>query len=286
MNKRIISRILLLLVTTLFLAACSTFKPEALEYSSLALETKVSPLKYAVYTPPNWKKGEELPLVVFLHGGGSTHTSFERYGAHTHLDEEINAGRVPRAIILIPRGGLSMWENWDFGRIAYRDWLVKELIPEIQKSYTTLTCPEHCHVIGTSLGGFGALRLAQLEGDKFESVSSISGLIFSYEKHQRGDLLFQTIMYFPSLNIFGYRKNSNLIDPYKIWAEFPEKKKPRLQLIWGNNDQKRTIKTNQDLHARLADANIDHDVHVYNGRHKWVDWIPVLNKAMNFSIRP
>ena len=282
--KRMVCRWCLLILIVFFLSACSTFKPVDLTYSSLKVETKITPLKYAVYTPPNWEKGERLPLVLFLHGGGSTHTSFERYGAHTFLDQEINAGRAPRAIILIPRGGFSMWENWDFGRIAYRDWMLKELLPEIQKQYTTLECPQHCHMIGTSMGGFGAMRIAQLEGDKFDSISSISGLIFSYEKHQRGSLLFRAIMFYPSVNIFGYKKNSNLIDPYKIWAENPDKTKPRLQLIWGDNDQKGIIKTNQDLHDRLVQNNIKHDVYVYHGRHKWVDWIPTFSKALNFSI--
>ena len=284
--KRMNLRTLILIFIVSLLSACTTFKPEALEYSSLKIENKKKPLKYAVYTPPNWVKGERLPLVLFLHGAGSTHKSFERYGVHAYLDQEIAAGRAPRAIILIPRGGLTMWENWDYGPISYRDWMIKGLMPEIQKVYSTLECPENCHVIGTSMGGFGALRLAQLEGDKFESVSSISGLIFSYEKNQRGSILFQTIMYFPSLNIFGFRKNSNLIDPYKVWVNDSDKKKPRLQLIWGDKDQKGIIKTNQDLHQRLSQANIEHEAHVYNGRHKWVDWVPLFSKALNFSISP
>ena len=281
---RMRSLVLLMLVFILGGCAGKSFRPEALDYSTLKIESKKKPLKYAVYTPPNWQKGEKLPLVLFLHGGGSTHESFERYGAHTYLDQEISGGRIPRAIVLIPRGGFSMWENWDYGPIAYRDWIVDELMPEVRKNYTTLDCPEHCHVIGTSMGGFGALRMAQLEGDKFSSVSTISGLIFSYEKSQRGSLLFQTIMYFPSLNIFGYRKNSNLIDPYLVWVNGSNEPKPRLQLIWGDKDYKGIIKTNQDLHQRLTEAKVEHDAYVYQGGHKWVDWVPLLNRAMNFSL--
>ena len=282
--KSMVIQRLILLFLCLLSSACATFKAQDLDYTALDIESKKRPLKYAVYTPPNWQKGEKLPLVLFLHGAGSTHESFERYGAHEHLDKEINAGRIPRAIVLIPRGGLSMWENWDYGSIAYRDWIVDDLIPETVKNYTTLNCPEHCHVIGTSMGGFGALRLAQLEADKFSSISTISGLIFSYEKSQRGSLLFQTLMYIPSNNIFGFRKNSNLIDPYEIWVNESGEKKPRLQLIWGDKDQKGIIKTNQDLHERLLAAGVEHDAYVYSGKHKWVDWVPQLNRAMNFVI--
>jgi len=275
---------LFLLFVYLLITGCTTFKAQELDYLQLKIEDKRKPLKYAVYTPPDWKPGEKLPLVLFLHGAGSTHKSFERYGAHEYLDKEISAGNIPRAILVSPRGGLSMWENWDYGSIAYRDWIIDDLIPEVRKNYTTLGCPEHCHVIGTSMGGFGALRLAQLEADKFSSVSTISGLIFSYEKPQRGNLLFRAIMYFPSLNIFGYRKNSNLIDPYYIWVNESGTKKPRLQLMWGDKDHKGIIKTNRDLHLRLAEAQIEHDFYIYDGGHKWVDWVPLFNKAMNFSI--
>ena len=62
---RMRSLVLLMLVFILGGCAGKSFKPEALDYSTLKIESKKKPLKYAVYTPPNWQKGEKLPLVLF-----------------------------------------------------------------------------------------------------------------------------------------------------------------------------------------------------------------------------
>jgi len=70
------------------LDACSTFKPQELKYASVPV-TANKVMDYGVYTPPNWTPKESLPLVLFLHGSGDSHVSFEKYGAHQYFDEQI-----------------------------------------------------------------------------------------------------------------------------------------------------------------------------------------------------
>ncbi len=265
------------------LSGCSTFTPTELTYSSLELNNKRTPLNYAVYTPPNWQASERLPLMVFLHGGGGSHHSFERYGGHTELDALINQGKIKRAIIVLPDGNNGFWENWADGSRHYRDWVIQHIVPTIARDYQTLPCPEHCHIAGISMGGFGALRMANFHPDLFSSVSAISAPIFT-KPHERPSLLLRLLI--PFKRIFGDLKTAKVRgdNPYYSWVDKQLNKKMRLQLVWGDDDHSGIIDANQNFQQRLNDNNIKHDSLVYAGGHKWKYWVPIIEDVMVFSL--
>ncbi len=279
-------RITLILLTCCLLSACTTFKPEALDYGAVTPSDKRTPMHYGVYTPPNWELGERLPLIVFLHGGGGSHLSFERYAADEFLDREINAGRVARAIIVLPNGDNGFWENWADGSKHYRDWVLNEIVPTVRQDYQTLECPKYCHLAGISMGGFGVLRFAYFAHDTFSSVSAISAPIFNEEQAKKQKTSFLVKLLFPFKRIFGdsYTEEFKRSNPYNAWVENPSQAKMRLQLLWGSNDHKRIIESNEAFHRRLNEANVVHDHYVYNGGHKWRFWVPNLGRVVNFLV--
>lgn len=272
-----------LLFAMLFLSACSSFKPTALNYAQLELDNKKKPLQYAVYTPPGWQISERLPLMVFLHGGGGSHQSFERYGGHLELDRLISEGKIARAIIVLPNGDNGFWENWADGTRHYRDWVLNEVVPAVQKDFQTLACPTHCHLAGISMGGFGALRMAHFQPDMFSSVSAISAPIFT-KKEERPSLLIRLLI--PFKRIFGDVASAKIKDsnPYYSWVDRRLDKKMRLQLIWGDKDHKGIIDANQNFSRKLDSNKIAYQSLVYKGGHKWRYWVPILDQVMLFSL--
>lgn len=243
-------------------------------------------MEYAVYTPPNWQPGERLPLVVFLHGINGSHENFEQYGAHTYLDEKIFAGKIKRAIIVLPNGGNGLWENWHDGTHHYRDWVLQHLVPRVQQDYQTLGCPQHCHLGGISVGGFGALRFAYFAKSQFSSVSAISAPIFSDQKASGEKASRLVRLFIPFERIFGsgpddtYRASN----PYNAWVDDPQQRKMRLQLMWGDNDKGKIAELNQSFHAHLLENNVEHDYFIYSGRHKWKYWIKNFDRMFNFLL--
>lgn len=279
-------RLPILLMCAFMLTACSNFKPEALDYSSVAPANKNKPMEYAVYTPPGWQLRERLPLIVFLHGGGGSHMSFERYGAHEFLDDEIEAGRVARAIIVLPNGDNGFWENWADGTRHYRDWVLQEVVPSVKQRYRTLDCPKHCHLAGISMGGFGVLRFAYFARDDFSSVSAISAPIFNREEAEKQKTSFLIKLLFPFERIFGetYTEEFKRSNPYNAWINNAEQQKVRIQIMWGDKDRDRIIETNEAFHRRLKENNVEHDFHVFEGGHKWKYWVPNLGRVVNFLV--
>lgn len=86
-------------------------------------------MAYAVYTPPGWRPDEQLPLVLFLHGGGDDEDCFDRAGFGPFLDAEITAGRAPRCVICVPDGERGFWENWHDGSHRWTDW--RPMVPAV-----------------------------------------------------------------------------------------------------------------------------------------------------------
>ncbi len=277
---------LLLLLAFTTLSACSTFKPEALTYQGFETGYKNKTMKYGVYTPPNWTPEENLPLVLFLHGGGDNHTSFEKFKAHQVFDEKINTGEMPRVILVTPDGGFSLWENWADGKRNYRDWVMRGVLPDVQQQYNTLSCPEHCHLLGISMGGFGAMRFAYFEKNAFSSVSVLSASILSDEQKREAKSSLFIRLLFPIKKIFGpnAKERNEKENVFRTWPTEPHLRNTRLQLIWGDKDIPRIRRANESFSQKLTNENIDHESHVYQGNHKWVSWKPQLSRAINFLV--
>lgn len=284
-------KIILLLCLISLSSACVKFKPESLDYSSITVvntnpEQSKHTIEYGVYTPPNWQLGESLPIILFLHGGGGSQYSFEKYGGAEYLDQKINSGEIPRVIMVTPDGGNGFWENWQDGSYQFRDWVLNDVFPKVQQQYQTLSCPEHCHLAGISMGGFGVLRMAYFQPTKFASVSSISAPIYSDQQANQQSTSLLAKLFFPLERIFGENPETEYRsgNPYNSWVDNKAQQTMRLQLIWGDQDHKKIKLANEQFHQHLLENSVEHDYFVYTGKHKWRDWIPNLDRVFNFLL--
>ncbi len=285
MSESWLGKLFLILATGVLLSGCLRFQPSDLDYHEVVSADMPKPLEYAVYTPPGWHEAERLPLILFLHGGGDNHASFEKFGAHEYFDEQITLGNMPRVILVSPNGGVGFWENWQDGSYHYRDWILQQVVPDVQSRYHTLQCPQHCHLMGISMGGFGAMRFAYYNPNYFSSISIISGAIFTEEQDRNARNLWWLNLLMPFDRIFGpgdfnaeyYRSN-----PYFAWVQEPELAEIRLQLMWGDKDNANTLKGNRSFSDKLKQDNVEHEVVIFTGRHKWKSWLPNLAASVNF----
>ena len=280
-------RTILSFIFLLCLNACSTFQPVDLDYAQVKPENRKSVIDYGVYTPPNWSSEERLPLIVFLHGGGGSQYSFERYGTPEYLDQEISQGRLPRFILVTPNGDNGFWENWVDGSKHYRDWVLRDIVPKVRQDYQTLDCPEHCYLAGISMGGFGALRFAYFARQDFSAVSAISAPIFNKQQAQKRKSSILLRLLFPFKRIFGETYTEDFIrsNPFNAWVENSEQRAMRLQIMWGTKDHKSIIESNEKFHNHLLKHGVKHDSYVYDGGHKWKYWVPNFGRVIGFLLK-
>lgn len=140
---------------------------------------------YTVAWPPGFGPGDELPLVLMLHGEGGSHLDAVSgmspaqlvaitTGAAGHL-----ATSVPTAIVTVD-GGHGYWHpHPDDDPMAM---LVDELLPRCRAM--GLGNPSRgLGVMGISMGGYGALALAEHHPGLVRAVAAISPAIWtSYDQ--------------------------------------------------------------------------------------------------------
>ena len=282
---------LLAVLTSLLLAisgCTSTALVKRSDHSEIYSPAMGRYMSYSVYTPPDWTPDESLPLMVLLHGGGDSHESFDRYAVGLKLDEEINAGRAPRMIIVSPDGELGFWENWHDGSKLYRDWVVKDLVPYVANRYATKSCPKHCYLSGISMGGHGAMRFAYYEQNTFNSVAVISAPIIS-KLHPGEASIGRTLMKWllPTERIWGDidSETSDVpkdLDPYVSWVNRKDLLELPLLLVWGTEDSQSILSANQHFQQHLNAYDKQHKSLVYDGKHKWIYWREIMPDVLAF----
>jgi enterochelin esterase-like enzyme len=118
-----------------------------------------------------------LPVVVALHGLGADHTTLTgpEFGIDRFLAAYVEDGGIPFAIVTAD-GGTTYWHPRPNGEDASR-MVTDELLPLVQERGLDISS---IGLIGWSMGGYGALRLAGLRGpDTTAAVVASSPALWS-----------------------------------------------------------------------------------------------------------
>ena len=117
------------------------------------------------------------PVLYLLHGGAGGNSAQWTTGGGAA--EQISDGRP--IIIVMPDGGKVGWfTNWvdpSQGAQKWADFYLTQVIPWIDANLRTVASKNGRAIAGLSMGGYGAVRLAQDRPDLFASVGSFSGAV-------------------------------------------------------------------------------------------------------------
>ncbi|HSJ29712.1 MAG TPA: alpha/beta fold hydrolase [Acidimicrobiia bacterium] len=125
-------------------------------------------MRYLLRFPPGYEPGDDLPLVVFLHGAGDDDYDsrwLTAYGFPALLTFDMLP--VPDDfVVLAPQAAPGT--SWDMGR---QPDVVMALIDDIVARHQL----DPVVLTGVSMGGYGAWHLATRHPDRFARVASVSG---------------------------------------------------------------------------------------------------------------
>ena len=137
---------------------------------------------YTIAYPPGHRRGDELPLVVMLHGYGGNHAN-ALAGMSPAQAVALKSGgrpgsamaRPPMALVTVDGGGGYWNPHPGDDPMAM---VVHELIPRCQR--LGLGRPPHrVAVMGISMGGYGALLLAERYPAVFSAVAAVSPAVWT-----------------------------------------------------------------------------------------------------------
>ena len=214
---------------------------------------------YEVILPPGYETtNRHYPVVYMLHGAmGGAHEWIE-IGIHKAADKLWSEGEIEPFIIVLPEGGmLNYWLNHADGGPRYGDYVVEDVVHEIDSHYRTLATPRSRAIGGLSMGGDGALRLALTNPDAFGIAGAHSPTTRLRYEDRPGAFY----------GDFGYWQQNN-----SLWLLRNTENASRLQIWIDVGDQDPWVFSGRELHQALLDQDVEHVYAELPGEHAAEYW--------------
>lgn len=131
---------------------------------------------YNIYLPPSYEEDTQTryPVVYYCHGATGSETS--DVPVVNWVADQIGKGYLGKVIyVLMNAGHFSGYRDRPDGKVMAETYVIRELIPEIDRRYRTIASREGRALMGFSMGGGGAVRLALKYPDLFCAVASFGG---------------------------------------------------------------------------------------------------------------
>jgi S-formylglutathione hydrolase FrmB len=146
----------------------------------------------------------KYPVIYLLHGGAGGNSAQWTTGGGAA--EAITVGKP--VIVVMPDGGKVGWfTNWvdqSKGAQRWADFYLTQVIPWVDANFRTIAAKQGRAIAGLSMGGYGAVRLAQDRPDLFASVGSFSGAVDLGDLGTRTVVVEQSIQnLLPAYGAFG-----------------------------------------------------------------------------------
>ncbi len=124
--------------------------------------------KYVVFLPPGYNGDKEFPVILFLHGSGSTGDDGQKQvkgGLAKHIRDVKE--KFP-FITVFPQAKTKGWgAKGDNGKRAMA------ILEEVEKKYKT--DKKRVYLTGLSMGGFGTWSLAAAHPERWAAIAPICG---------------------------------------------------------------------------------------------------------------
>jgi len=256
----------------------------AVSVQDLKLDSKLMAheMPYRVIFPADYenKKAEKYAVVYLLHGLTG---HFDNWADKTKLKDYAANYKY---IIVMPEGN-NGWYS-DSATVAndrYESYIIKELIPEIDKKFRTNADKNYRAIAGLSMGGYGALKFGLKYPEMFFLVGSFSGALGAASWTEK-DLGGRNFIAESIMSVYGAAdsRTRQENDVYKMTREIsPEKIKqmPFVYLDCGTEDF--LIQSNRDYAALLYEKKIPHEFRQLPGKHDWRFWDAQIQEFFELS---
>jgi putative tributyrin esterase len=278
-------------VLTLTLAGCRAPSPARSDRPRLAIGVVVRDvtfrsaalgreMPYRVFLPAQIPPDRRLPVVYLLHGRG---TDFREWSN----DSDVASYAARGLILVMPEGNSSYYTNSATKpKDRYEDYLLEDLIPDVEARFPAATGRESRAVIGVSMGGFGAVRLALVRPELFVFAGGISAAIDAPTRRFNWRRWDQSVLF---RSIFGpagseLRRNS---DPFLLARQADPEKTPYIYLTAG--EQEPLLEPNERFAAILKQRGFASEFHTKPGGHDWNEWkmqVPGCFESLFAHIKP
>jgi putative tributyrin esterase len=259
-----------------------------------------------VYLPPSYERRTDrrYPVAYYLHGVSATEADWLTNGEIDRVADSLIAHGMPELILILVDGDDGWATNWavtpDYASCLadstapwrspttycvhsarYEDYMLRDVIPYVDRMFRTMPDRRHRGVAGYSMGGYSAVLLALAHPDVFAAAASHSGTLsllyagptpFAPPPHYEAssDSLRADRQLFP---VFGGDTTTWLRrDPAHLARGLRDsgQSMPALYVDVGTHDT--NADQNRAFHWELTRLGVPHEYFEWPGVHNWRYW--------------
>ncbi len=240
-------------------------------------------MPYRIILPVNYNNSEEktfYPVLYLLHG------------LTGHFDDWTNKTKLAdyaanyNYIIVMPEGNDGWYsDSATVPNDKYESYITRELIPEIDKKFRTVSDRNHRIVAGLSMGGYGSVKFGLKYPEMFSLVGSFSGALgaasFTEKEIGTKGAIAQSI-----LGVYGKpesetRKANDIFQMIRDISSDKIKSLPFIYLDCGTEDF--LYQSNRDFAGLLQAKKVPHEYRELPGIHDWKFWDSQVQEFLDLS---
>jgi S-formylglutathione hydrolase FrmB len=218
------------------------------------------PMPYRVFLPAKLVPGQKLPVVYLLHGGNGC---FRDWSNRSDVAQYAARG----LILVMVQGDFSYYQNAALKpEDKYEDYLVNDLIADVEARFPAAKGRESRAIIGISMGGFAVAKLALSRPELFSFVGALSPSIDVCNRR------FHLMQWWRLTRIFGPvgSKTRTMSDPFLLMQSANPAVTPYIYLTAGEHEP--LLEPNRRFAARLRERHFEYEFHTKPGGHDWGEW--------------
>lgn len=226
-------------------------------------------MPYRVILPAKYstKSNERFPVIYLLHGLTGNYknwvdkTDVEQFG-------------VGYDFVIVTPDGNNGWYTDSVGapNDKFESYIVKELIPEIERDFRVVADRGHRMIAGLSMGGYGSIKFGLKYPDMFSMVGSFSGALgaASFTEKNAGVNIGRAIDQIYGPEGSETRSSNDIFKIVRDAAPDRVKAMPFIYQSCGTEDF--LIGNNRDFLALMNEKKLAHEYREHPGVHDWVFW--------------
>ena len=220
-------------------------------------------MPYRVFLPSHIIPGAKLPVVYLLHGGDGSFRDWSN-------DSQVSQYAARGVILVMPEGAFSYYMNAaEKTEDKYEDYIFTDLVSDVEARFPAANTRDKRAIIGISMGGFAAIKIALTRPELFGFVGAFSPSIEIL--HRRFNVK-RTGEWWRIRTIFGPWGSETRIsrDPFALIKTADPAKTPYIYLTAGENEP--LLDPNERFARRLSELHFDFEFHNKPGGHDWKEW--------------
>jgi putative tributyrin esterase len=214
------------------------------------------------------------PVLYLLHGLSDDHTAWLRY---TSIERHARAAGLA---VVMPAAGRSFYTDEVRG-YRWWTWISDELPRRVSELFRVSERPEDTYVAGLSMGGYGAMKWALREPERFAAAATLSGaldLAYIQEHDRRPHIRALVARVFADRIVAGGDEDLmhlvRVADPSSL---------PRLMLRCGRDDH--LVAQNRRFVAACTTAGVALDAAFEPGEHTWQFWDRHIQAVLEWMVK-